>query len=57
VVVIFSAKLYALRYLINPLGMITTSNQIVFKPDPSQGVDMEIRLGNDWAGKLSALGG
>ena len=52
VVVIYSPKVYALRYLINPLGMIGTSNQIVFKPDPSQGVDMEIRLGNDWINKL-----
>ncbi len=54
VVVIYSPKLYALRFLINPLGMITSSNQIVFKPDPTQSVDMEIRLGNDWAGKLPA---
>lgn len=51
-VIIFSPKLYALRFLINPLGMITASNQIVFKPDPSQSVDLEIRLGNDWVSKL-----
>ena len=54
VVVIYSAKLYTLRYLISPLSMITSSNQIVFKPDPAQSVDMEIRLGNDWASKLPA---
>ncbi|HEX8992445.1 MAG TPA: LCP family protein, partial [Anaerolineales bacterium] len=52
VVIIYSPKLYALRYLINPVGMVGTSNQIVFKPDPSQTVDIEIRIGNDWAGKL-----
>ncbi len=54
VVVIYSPKLYALRYLINPLGMITASNQIQFRPDPSQTVDLEIRLGNDWISKLPA---
>ena len=54
VVVVYSPKLYTLRYLIQPLGMISTSGQIVFKPDPSSAVDLEIRLGNDWAGKLPA---
>ena len=54
VVVVYSPKLYALRYLINPLGMIVGSNQIQFRPDPAQGVDMEIRLGNDWAARLPA---
>jgi LCP family protein required for cell wall assembly len=52
VVIIYAPKLYALRYLINPLGMIGTSNQVVFRPDPAQTVDLEIRLGNDWASKL-----
>ncbi len=54
VVVVYSPKLYALRYLIQPLGMIASSSQIVFKPDPSQPVDLEIRLGNDWVSKLPA---
>ncbi len=54
VVIVYSPKLYALRFLISPLGMITSSNQIVFKPDPTQSVDLEIRIGNDWAGKLPA---
>ena len=54
IVVIYSPKLYALRFLINPLGMVGTSNQLVFKPDPSQTVDLEIRLGNDWASRLPA---
>jgi polyisoprenyl-teichoic acid--peptidoglycan teichoic acid transferase len=52
VVVVYSPKLYALRYLINPLGMISNSNQILFKPDASSSVDLEIRLGNDWVSKL-----
>ena len=52
VVVVYSPKLYALRYLINPVGMISNSNQILFKPDASSSVDLEIRLGNDWVSKL-----
>lgn len=54
VVVVYSPKLYALRYLIQPLGMIASSGQILFKPDPNSPVDLEIRLGNDWASKLPA---
>ena len=54
VVVIHSPKLYTLRYLIQPLGMISTSRQIVFQPDPSSPVDIEVRLGNDWLSKLPA---
>lgn len=54
VVVVYTPKLYALRYLIQPLGMIASSGQIVFKPDPNSPVDLEIRLGNDWASKLPA---
>ncbi|MFH1185341.1 MAG: LCP family protein [Chloroflexota bacterium] len=52
VVVLYSPKLYTLRYLINPLGMIATSHQIQFRPDAAAPVDVEIRLGNDWAGRL-----
>lgn len=54
VVIVYSPKLYALRYLMQPLGMITAPNQILFKPDPNSPVDLEIRLGNDWAPKLPA---
>jgi hypothetical protein len=53
-VVVYSPQVYALRYLIDPLGLIKGGSQIVFKPDPAQSVDLEIRLGNDWAGKLPA---
>ncbi len=53
-VVVYAPKLYALKYLISPLGMIANGSQIVFKPDPSQTVDLEIRLGNDWVNKLPA---
>ncbi len=54
IVVVYSPKLYALQYLIKPLGMITGSSQIVFKPNPAETVDLEIRLGNDWVKKLPA---
>lgn len=55
VVVVYSPKLYALRYLIQ-LGVISANNshQIVFKPDPTSKVDLEVRLGNDWVSKLPA---
>jgi hypothetical protein len=54
IVVVYSPKLYVLRYLISPLALITHSSQLEFHPDPSQTVDLEIRLGNDWIGKLPA---
>jgi hypothetical protein len=31
---------------------ITRSSQILIKPDASQTVDIEVRLGNDWVDKL-----
>ncbi len=52
-VVVYSPKLYALRYLISMFG-ITSSNQILFKSDPASAVDIEIRVGNDWVSKLPA---
>lgn len=53
VVVIYSPKLYALRYIISTFG-INSSNQIQIKPDPASTVDLEIRVGNDWAGMIPA---
>jgi len=50
-ITLYSPKLYAFRFLINALG-ITSSPQIFIKPDPSQTVDIEIHLGNDWVSKL-----
>ncbi len=52
IVVVYSPKLYALRYLISPLAMVTNSSQLVFHPDSSQTVDLEIHRGNDWIGRL-----
>jgi LCP family protein required for cell wall assembly len=54
VVVVYAPKLYTLRYLIQPLGMISSSNQIFFSPDPTSPADIEIRLGNDWVSRLPA---
>ncbi|HLO32283.1 MAG TPA: LCP family protein [Anaerolineales bacterium] len=50
-IVLYSPKLYALRFLLNIFG-ITRSPQILIKPDPSETVDIEVRLGNDWVSKL-----
>jgi LCP family protein required for cell wall assembly len=52
-IILYSPKLYAFRFLINTLG-ITRSPQILIKPDPTQTVDIEIRLGSDWGSKLPA---
>ena len=47
VVVLYSPKLYTLKYVQAVFG-ISSSNQIRIQPDPTQTVDIEIRLGNDW---------
>jgi hypothetical protein len=48
--IVYSPKLYALRYLTETFGV--GSNQIVIQPDPAATVDIEIRIGEDWVGKL-----
>jgi LCP family protein required for cell wall assembly len=50
-IILYSPKLYALKFLIDTLG-ITSSTQILIKPDPTETVDIEIRLGKDWINKL-----
>ena len=50
-IILYSPKLYTLRFLITIFG-ITNSTQIMIKPDPSQTVDIEVRLGKDWIDKL-----
>ncbi len=50
-IVLYSPKLYALRYLINTFG-ITSSDQIVTQPNIAETVDIEIRLGQDWVDRL-----
>jgi polyisoprenyl-teichoic acid--peptidoglycan teichoic acid transferase len=49
--ILYSPKLYALRYLINTFG-IQGSNQIIMQHDPTATVDIEIRIGEDWISKL-----
>ncbi len=49
-VILYTSKLYALRYLKDILGLEST--QIVIQPDPSASVDIEIRIGEDWMGRL-----
>jgi len=51
VLILYSPKLYALRYLVDTFG-VTGSTQIIFKPDPAEVVDIEIRIGADWVGRL-----
>lgn len=50
VLIMYSAKLYALRYLAELFG--AGSPQIIIRPDPTSNVDIEIRIGEDWIGKL-----
>jgi len=45
-VILYGPKLYTLRYLITVFG-IDAVNQIVFSPDPTATVDIEIRVGAD----------
>ncbi|MEW6085838.1 MAG: LCP family protein [Chloroflexota bacterium] len=49
-VILYSSKLYALRYLKDLFGL--ESPQIVIQPDPASTVDIEIRLGEDWIGRV-----
>jgi len=48
VIYLYSPKLYTLKYLQAVFG-ITSSTQIRIQPDPTQTVDVEVRLGNEWA--------
>lgn len=51
VLVLYSPKLYALRYLVDLFGA-TDPSQMIVEPDPSETVDIEIRIGEDWVGRL-----
>ncbi|HEX5942649.1 MAG TPA: LCP family protein [Anaerolineales bacterium] len=48
VIVLYSPKLYTLKYFQSLFG-VTDSARIWISPNPSSTVDIEIRLGNDWA--------
>jgi LCP family protein required for cell wall assembly len=47
-VILYSPKLYTLKYF-QAMFRIGSSTQILFSPDPAATVDIEVRLGNDWA--------
>lgn len=48
VLVLYTPKLYTLRYLQAMFG-ISSPNQVWIRPDPTSTVDVEVRIGNDWA--------
>lgn len=50
--ILYSSKLYALRFLTDTFGV--GSQQIIILPDPTSTVDIEIRIGEDWVGRLPA---
>ena len=49
-IILYSSKLYALRYLTELFGV--GSQQIIIQPDPASTVDIEIQLGEDWVSRL-----
>ena len=52
VVVLYAPKLYTLKYFHTLFGM-NSATQVLIRPDPSSTVDVEVRLGNDWANSNS----
>jgi LCP family protein required for cell wall assembly len=50
-ITLYSPKLYTLKFLIE-LFSITQNAQILIKSDPTQTVDIEVRLGSDWISRL-----
>jgi len=52
-IVVYGPKLYTVKYLVQIFG-ITAYDQIVFKSEPGSAVDIEIRLGDDWIGRVPA---
>ena len=48
IIILYKPALYTMRYLQAVFG-ITSSAQIRIQPDPNQTVDIEVRLGNNWA--------
>jgi LCP family protein required for cell wall assembly len=48
VIVLYSPKLYTLKYFQSLFG-VNDSGRIWISPNPASTVDIEVRLGNDWA--------
>ncbi len=47
-VILYAPKLYTLKYFQTLFGL-SSATQILIKADPTSTVDVEVRLGNDWA--------
>jgi LCP family protein required for cell wall assembly len=52
-IVVYSPKLYTLKYLVAVFG-VTAYDQIIFKSEPGSAVDIEVRLGDDWINNVPA---
>jgi LCP family protein required for cell wall assembly len=52
-IVVYSPKLYTVKYLVDKFD-VTAYDQIIFKPEPGSAVDIEVRLGDDWIGRIPA---
>jgi LCP family protein required for cell wall assembly len=48
VIVLYAPKLYTLKYLQTLFG-VNDSARLLIQPNPAATVDVEVRLGNDWA--------
>ena len=51
-IILYGPKLYTLKYLQSVFN-ITSPAQIIIQPNPASNVDVEVRLGNDWANNNS----
>ena len=49
-IILYTSKLYALRYLTELFRV--GNQQIIIQPDPTSTVDIEIRIGEDWVGRV-----
>ncbi|HSB01070.1 MAG TPA: LCP family protein [Anaerolineales bacterium] len=48
VIVVYAPKLYTLKFLQTVFG-VTDSARIIIQPDPTAPVDIDVKLGQDWA--------
>lgn len=51
-IILYSPKLYTLKYF-QAVFRVDANAQIIISPDPASTVDVEVRLGNDWANSNS----
>jgi hypothetical protein len=48
VIIVYGPKLYTLKYLQVVFG-VNDSARIIFQPDPTAPVDIDVKIGQDWA--------